>query len=531
MPDLLRRAPSRSVTASILPAGEVRHSGTAPVLVGLLGLLISLLFIGTPSVWYDEAATITSATRSLPELWAMVQNVDAVHAVYYLGMHLVFDVVGYSPTALRVPSAVATGMAAAMTVVLGRLVLHPRAALLGGVVFCLLPRVTWMGAEGRSYALSAMLAALLTVVFVHASRSRRRRWWVLYSAVAVVSTLVFIYLALVIAAHGVTAASMAMRSRHGRNSGLPARPGPPTSSPGPSAAFARWFLAATGAGALLLPFAFAVLAQSGQLHWVDPIDEETLREVLQSQWFHVNLEFAVAGWALLLFGTVVLLVRSRPAAVVLLPLIAVPTAILLLVTLAYTPIYTPRYLTMCLPMVALVIGAAVWSLPTRPIIVLTLASLVVISVPSIVAQRQSAAKENTSWEKVSGLIQDQRARDGADKSTAIIYGWVRHHPTATSRVIAYAYPDAFDGTTDVLLDVPAAETGQLWETRAPLASRLPVVQQADVAYLITSTKRDLRPDTTAALAGIGWEPTEEWTIRDVNVVRYQPTDAEAPVTP
>ena len=146
----------------------------APLAIGLLGLVISLIGITVPSVWYDEAASIISATRSWPQLWDEVGSVDAVHALYYALLHVIFDVFGYSPLTLRVPSAIAVGAAAALLVVLVRRFSLPgdgqnRLAVLAGVVFCLLPRTTWMGTEGRTYALSATLAILLTLVLVRAT--------------------------------------------------------------------------------------------------------------------------------------------------------------------------------------------------------------------------------------------------------------------------------------------------------------------------------------------------------------------------
>ncbi|MET0989296.1 MAG: hypothetical protein ABWY54_01485, partial [Glaciihabitans sp.] len=98
----------------------LRHRASAPVLVGLLGLVISLFRIDSPSVWYDEAATVISSTRSRSQLLDMIGTVDAVHALYYALIHVVFDVFGYSPLAMRVPSAVAVGAAAALTVLIGR---------------------------------------------------------------------------------------------------------------------------------------------------------------------------------------------------------------------------------------------------------------------------------------------------------------------------------------------------------------------------------------------------------------------------
>ena len=49
------------------------------------------------------------------------------------------------------------------------------AALAAGLVFAVLPRVTWMGIEGRSYAMTAAVAVWLTVLFV--SLLRRREVW------------------------------------------------------------------------------------------------------------------------------------------------------------------------------------------------------------------------------------------------------------------------------------------------------------------------------------------------------------------
>ena len=73
---------------------------------------------------------------------------------------------------------------------------------------------------------------------------------------------------------------------------------------------------------------------------------------------------------------------------------------------------------------------------------------------------------------------------------------------------------------DVTIRTPAADTAQLWETRAPIAECLDRLTGTDVAYLIASPSRDARPATTAALASIGWRVTDEWNFTRVNVLRY-----------
>lgn len=542
-----------------------------PLLAGLLGLGISLVGITTPSVWYDEAATISSSTRSWSELWLMIGNVDAVHAAYYALMHVVFDVFGYSPFTLRAPSAIAVGLAAALTVVLVRSFDRPRLALVAGLVFCLLPRTTWMGTEGRSYAISAVLAVALTWVLVRALRpapgSRpRARWFVAYALLAVLSCVVFIYLALIVVAHAVTVA-LWLVARRGRAPGSPAASGPSTDSasasdlagdrvgdrvgdpaadPGqdsgvepdldsgrvpspagsPSGLARRWAVAAVAAALVLLPFALLVRSESAQLHWIKPLSGETWRQVFVEQWFYAGTAFAVVGWVLLAVGAVAL-VRGRgrglSLAIVVLPVVVVPVLALLVATVVYLPLYTPRYLSMCLPFVAIAITAGVSALRPRAVAFVALALIAALAVPQVVLQRSPEDKDDAAWSQVADLLTGERAAAMPGTRTAILYGTVEWHPSASSRVMAHAYPAAFADTIDVTLGTPAGQTGQLWETRIPLSS--PVAEArlagADVAYLVTSSARDKRPLTTALMAAEGWQVSAEWHFTDINVLRYE----------
>src|SRR3954451_20222029 len=90
-----------------------------PLIVGVLAAAMSLGGAGRPSFWYDEAATISASySRSLLQLWRMLDNVDAVHGVYYLLMHGWFQI--FPPTEFwsRAPSGLAVGAAAAGVAVL-----------------------------------------------------------------------------------------------------------------------------------------------------------------------------------------------------------------------------------------------------------------------------------------------------------------------------------------------------------------------------------------------------------------------------
>ena len=478
-----------------------RHPLVAVVGIGVFAFLVSVIAIATPSVWYDEAATITSATRSWPQLWAELQTVDAVHAIYYAFMHLVFDVFGYSPFTLRLPSAIAIGVAAAFTVVLGRQLGRANLGIVGGLIFAVLPRTIWAGGEGRSYAITAALAVILTVALVHAGRGEGRRPWVVYGILVAVSCLVFMYLALIVLAHFVTIVIIAARRRQF----APALRRP-------------WLAAVASAGVIIAPFAFIMLAQKGQIAWIHPITWDTVTDVFVDQWFVSSSVFAVIGWTLLVLGAVTAF-RSRhrhEISAVLVPLIVVPIAVLVVVSAVAFPVYVPRYLAMCLPFVALLIAAGIPAIPWRPARLATVALIAVLAVSQLIALRAPEAKEGSAWAEVASVVDAEKTDD-----TAIVYGNVQLHPTATARVVQYAYPDAFADTVDATVLTSAADSGRLWETRAELADSLDRIVGADQVLLITSNARDLIPSTTATLSTVGWHESERFDFTYMTIVKFE----------
>src|SRR5688572_22233937 len=87
------------------------------------------------SVWRDEAATWQVARRSTVDIWHMLEQVDVVHGLYYLLMHGVFELFGPGTTTLRLPSVLATAVAAACVTVIGRRLAGAWVGLGGGVAF------------------------------------------------------------------------------------------------------------------------------------------------------------------------------------------------------------------------------------------------------------------------------------------------------------------------------------------------------------------------------------------------------------
>ena len=171
-------------------------------MVAVFAAVVSGAGAAHPSFWIDEAATISaSANRSLTELWRLLDNIDAVHGLYYFVMHGWFAIFPVTEFWSRLSSCLAVGGAAAGVVVLGKQLSTRSVAICAGVAFAILPRITWAGIETRSYALSALAAVWLTVLVVAAMRRNRPLLWALYGSGLVVATLLNVFAVLMVPVH------------------------------------------------------------------------------------------------------------------------------------------------------------------------------------------------------------------------------------------------------------------------------------------------------------------------------------------
>jgi mannosyltransferase len=167
------QAPSRrSVATSVTWAAPV-------VVTAALGLFE----IGVPQLWRDELASWSAASRTLPQLWAMVHNIDAVLGIYYLGLHLWMAVFGESATSMRLPSVIAMAAAAAVVALIGRRLGGRLAGLASGLVFAVIPSVSRYAQEARPYAFATFFAALATLLFLRAMERPRWSRWTVYAVV------------------------------------------------------------------------------------------------------------------------------------------------------------------------------------------------------------------------------------------------------------------------------------------------------------------------------------------------------------
>ena len=117
-------------------------------------LTIGLWGLDRGGMWGDESVTFQVAQRTVPQIWRLLHDVDAVHGLYYLFMHAVLTV-HPSEVVLRLPSVCAATATAGLVAALGVRLAGPRAGLGAGVLYAITPMTGHYAQEGRSYALVA----------------------------------------------------------------------------------------------------------------------------------------------------------------------------------------------------------------------------------------------------------------------------------------------------------------------------------------------------------------------------------------
>lgn len=500
------RLPARLRTA------RTRHT-LIPWAIGLLAALVSAAGSGNASYWGDEAASVMSAERSIPNLFALLGNIDAVHGSYYLFLHFWSGLVGTGEFAVRLPSAVAVGVAAAGTVMLGRQLLGGRAAIVAGLLFAVIPQVTMMGQEARSYAFGMAAAVWLTNWLVALVRRRdlSPRTWALFGVAVAACLYLFLYLALLALVHVAVFVAFKPGARMWR----------------------AWARALVLAAVLAAPVVVFGLAQRGQIGFLARRNYATLESALVGQWFG-SAFFAVAAWALIVVGLVAAVRSGRRAALVLGVWVIAPTALLFLGNALVTPMYNLRYVAFCTPAVALLMGFGVtalaalvrrrrreggatgWMLPALAI--LTVAAL---AAPVYLAQRGPYGKDGGSDLR---QVADAIERNASPGDAVVFAEDIK--PSQKPRLSIDLYPDRFVGLTDVALVTPFTARDQLWDVVRPLPEAAPALLEHNTVWAVEREGRSL--EDVAELQRLGFYPQQMIQVNRSVIYRMVRTPPELP---
>lgn len=414
--------------------------------VAVLGFSSSFLGSWHPILWADEVATVYAARRSLGDLFVMLQSVDAVHGLYYVLMHFWCEVFGFSAVSLRFPSAVAVGAACFGTVIVGQKLESNSLGLVAGSFLAVLPRMVWAGSEARQYAITALVLVVVVILVESAWRTALRRYWIAYSAVAVVGIHLFVFFALAIV--GVLLASVLANRR--------IRP---------------TIVSSTSALVISAPFIALTASQKTQVSWIperSPL--EYISAIVIRQFYQINSEdrpgagydqpiviaitvaiACILATTFALVGAVSVLQnpRARPLHTLVLSLLVVPIASLVVISISLQPIYVMRYLTYTAPAVVLVSSLGIMTLRTERVrfSLLLPATIIFIFLPSqFVVKTLNEDGELGIAEKLSTSI---RPND----RIAYASSWAR-----------IVHPQANDAVVDLSLEESPEESGTLWGT-------------------------------------------------------------------
>ncbi|KUI12088.1 hypothetical protein AU193_02720 [Mycobacterium sp. GA-1285] len=450
------------------PSGSLRAGRFDAALTAVFAVAVSASGAARPSLWFDEAATISASTRSIPQLWGLLHNIDAVHGLYYLLMHGWFTVFPVTEFFSRLSSCLAVGLAAGGVVVLARRFASRTTAVCAGVVFAILPRVTWAGIEARSYALTAAAAVWLTVLLLLAVRRNFRWLWGCYGLALVGSSLLNVFVVLMVLVHAVTLAA------------VPAR----------RAVVRRWVVTVAVVIAVVAPFLAFSRTQVAQVRWISPPGWHTVAEVLREQYFDHSLAFAIsAGLVLALLG----MRRFRPTDAGVRSLltmsaawIVLPTAALLLYSVWSEPLYYPRYLSYTSPAMALLLAVGITAIArTRQTVAVVLTVLAVAATPNyLLEQRGPYAKEDMDFSQVADVL-----TANASPGDCLVLDNTTNWAPGPIRPLTAARPEAYAALVDPGRGRRAADRNRLWDAHLGIwgvADRL-----RSCAVLWTVSQRDV----------------------------------------
>ncbi|KUI13988.1 hypothetical protein AU193_08080 [Mycobacterium sp. GA-1285] len=451
--------------------------------------MICVIGAGNPSFWYDEAATMSATGRSLAELAKLIATSDAAHPLYYLLMHGWFEIAPRTEFWARVPSSIAIGFAAAGLVVLARLLSNRALGISAGLVFAILPRVTWAGIEARPYALTCVASIWLTVLLVVAARRGRSWLWAAYAGLFAVSVLLHIHLAMIALVH--LAVVVVLRL--------------------PRSTMIRWVAATGTAVAVLIPYLAFLSGQTSQLAWIEPLSLETLAHVFGTQYFDRSIPFAAIAALVVVLSFAIPRYRRQwrtvPGSLEVVAIsalwIVLPTGFILVASAILQPLYADRYLTFTAPAAALGIGMCVVVLGRNARgIAIICALLAVAAVPNYIWQRSDYAKAKMDYSQVADLI----SAHASPGDCLLLDDTVDWRP-GPIRPLAHARPAAYAGLVDVGLGRPAEEAGQLWDSNLAPFQVVDRIAKCDVIWTIS--QKD--PTLPSHEAGIALPPGPRFT--------------------
>jgi mannosyltransferase len=358
-------AADEPTTAPRARSFAVRLAGAVWLWPAVFMAAVGMWRLGRPELWQDELVTVNVVTRSIRQIGALLQSVDAVHGAYYLFMHFWTRAFGDAASHLRLPSALAMVGAAACVALLGERMFGKLAGLLGGFAFAVVPSVTRFAQEARSYAFVVLFTALATLLLYLAVERSTWPRWIGYAACVTAVTCLNVVAASVVAGHFVALLVSWQRGKTLRD--------------------LLKLVAAAAAGVIpATPVVYLGLAQATlQINWVNLEDHGI--GIVWAQTF-ASIWVAVAFTVL----AAVALIRYRRRAAFIAAVALVPPTLIWLASLGDLSYFFSKYLLFLVPIWAVLAGAGLAALkPGRHAVwaLVPVAALVAVGALAIPGQR------------------------------------------------------------------------------------------------------------------------------------------------
>lgn len=264
----------------------------------VIGAALRLSFLGSRSLWFDEALSLLVASRPLPLLHSFLLRFEVSPPLYSLLMHAWLPFFADPRIGLRVFSAACgIGALAAFWSLAGRL-LPERARLIALALAAASSYWLHFSQDGRVYALLSLIVVCEALLTWELARRPTGRLWAGYAALAVLGLYAHYYFALILAAHA------AWLLRRWRRS-------PPE--------LGAWLAAHACVAAAFLPWLGSFMAQfgmhRGDLAVGDPLTFRHLCGLLGTLFFDVTyLGLLLPSWLVPAIGAFVLALAALAAA-------------------------------------------------------------------------------------------------------------------------------------------------------------------------------------------------------------------------
>jgi mannosyltransferase len=392
-------------------AGDVRwrrwHLAVGVELI--LGAVLCVILLGAHSLWLDESVSATLATVPWHQFATVVAHREPNMGLYYLLLR-VWVVFGHGETALRSFSVLAEVAGLGVVIMLARDLFGQRAALVCGVLLAVDPLVVEFAQDVRGYALCLLLVSASSLLFVRGiQKPDSRPWltWAGYTLVSVAGAYTNFWAVLVPLSHALSLGFLPRRR-------IPVR---------------RLVPVAGAMCILLVPLALLIRAtDSAGVNWAAGSSAGHLITRIRSTVPHPVLD-AGAVLVVVVLVVAIILARRRPAAMAVLDAqwawlfavswLVVPLGAVIVLSLTYKPLLVIRYLMVCVPPAALLLGALVaraagrqqQSGRFRPLAGVVLAGMLAVSLLGTIWWYRSSGPQD--WRDTVAYVGDQsRPGDG-----------------------------------------------------------------------------------------------------------------------